>query len=49
MNVYDRVVPNLGLETLWSSLSGVSVVFGFDLLMRIFALTSSMSPANAST
>jgi len=34
MNVYDRVVPNLALETLWVLTIGAALVFGFDLLMR---------------
>jgi ATP-binding cassette subfamily C protein LapB len=34
MNVYDRVVPNHALETLWALSAGASIIVVFDLVMR---------------
>jgi ATP-binding cassette subfamily C protein LapB len=35
MNVYDRVVPNNAVETLWALAIGVVLVLGGDLFMRL--------------
>lgn len=35
MNVYDRVVPNNAVETLWALAIGVVLVIGADLFMRL--------------
>ena len=35
MNVYDRVVPNYGVETLWMLALGVAMVLGLDYGLRL--------------
>ncbi len=34
MNVYDRVVPNFAVETLWALTAGIVILFAFDLFLR---------------
>ena len=34
MNVYDRIVPNNAVESLWALAIGISVVYMFDLVLK---------------
>ncbi len=35
MAVYDRVIPNNSLVTLWTLTAGAALVYGFDLIFRV--------------
>jgi ATP-binding cassette subfamily C protein LapB len=35
MNVYDRVVPNFAVETLWMLAAGMTLVLGIDYVLRL--------------
>ena len=35
MNVYDRVLPNNAMETLWALFIGISIIMVFDFIMKM--------------
>lgn len=35
MNVYDRVIPNNAIETMWALFIGISFVLFFDLILKV--------------
>ena len=35
MNVYDRVLPNNAMETLWALFVGISIIMVFDFIMKM--------------
>lgn len=34
MTIYDRVIPNLALPTLWALTAGIAIALGFDFILR---------------
>ena len=34
INAYDRIIPNAAFETLWVLASGITVIYGFELVLR---------------
>lgn len=35
MNVYDRVIPNNSISTLWALVAGISIALVFDLILKV--------------
>ena len=35
MNVYDRVLPNNAIETMWALFIGISLVMFFDFILKV--------------